>query len=128
VHPRPQVPRLPRGSVDFFALYIIPTDDWYIIPYAVIGKRYATLHFTPDGPRQKHGKYQEAWHLLLNATKSRSKKTIEIRACCGDDEDAANPGGEKASAQSARDRAKVRRMFRGLFQGRGTAGHIQAGN
>jgi hypothetical protein len=50
----------PPGTVDFFALYVIPTDDWYIIPYAVIGEKNTTLHFTPDGERQKHGRYQEA--------------------------------------------------------------------
>src|SRR5580658_5092416 len=41
----------PPGTVDFFALYVIPTDDWYIIPYAVIGEKNTTLHFTPDGER-----------------------------------------------------------------------------
>jgi PD-(D/E)XK endonuclease len=43
------------GTVDFFALYIIPTDDWFIIPYEVIGDRSATLYFTLDGERQKYG-------------------------------------------------------------------------
>ena len=111
------------GTVDFFALYIVPTDDWYIIPYAVMGKDNRTLHFTPDSENQKYGKYQEAWHLLLCATKGRGKKGLEIRAC-GDGEDAANGGGDverviarKISERAARGTSRVRRMFRDLFQG-----------
>jgi len=102
------------GTVDFFALYIVPTDDWYIVPYAVIGNKSSTLHFTPDGERQKYGQYQEAWHLLLNPPKERGKNGIEIRACC-DEDDAANVE-EQMSARAARGTSRVRRMFRGLFQ------------
>ena len=61
------------GTVDFFALYIIPTDDWYIMPYAAIGQKNTTLHFTPQAARQKHGQYQEAWHLLRQACHRKSK-------------------------------------------------------
>jgi hypothetical protein len=56
------------GTVDFFALYIVPTDDWYIMPYAAMGRDNRTLRFTPDSDHQEYGKYQEAWHLLLAAT------------------------------------------------------------
>jgi hypothetical protein len=111
-------PRLlgyPRGTVDFFALYIIPTDDWYIIPYAVIGEKNTTLYFTPQGKRQKYGRYQEAWHLLLNATKGRRKQGTEIRACI-EDGDAAGASREGEDAQAARGTLRVRRMFRGLFE------------
>jgi hypothetical protein len=76
-----EVSRLPSGTVDLFALYIIPTDDWHILPYAVIGKRYATLHFTPNGKRQKHGKYDEASHLLLYVANAHGQGPIEIHAC-----------------------------------------------
>jgi hypothetical protein len=98
----------PRGTVDFFALYIIPTDDWYIMPYKVIGKRYATLHFTPDSNRQKYGKYQEAWCLLLNATQRRGGGPLEIRACCEEADAAQSP--REAIRTSA-----VRKMFWGVF-------------
>jgi hypothetical protein len=106
------------GTVDFFAMYIVPTDDWYIMPYAVIGKKNTMLHFTPDSERQKYGKYQEAWHLLLNATKGRDRKGLEIRAC-GDGENEAGVGGAREGGQAARGTSRVRRMFRGLF---GSAG------
>jgi hypothetical protein len=110
----PRLRGYPPGTVDFFALYIIPTDDWYIIPYAVIGKKNTTLHFMPGGSRQKHGQYQEAWHLLLNPPKDPGKNGIEIRACC-DDEDAANVE-EQMGARAARGTSRVRRMFRELFR------------
>jgi hypothetical protein len=96
----------PRGTVDFFALYIIPTDDWYIIPYAVIGKRYATLHFTPASKRQKHGKYREAWHLLLEASKGPGRASLEIQASC-----------EPKTVERTKGirESTVRRMFQTLF-------------
>jgi hypothetical protein len=99
-----------RGTVDFFAIYIIPTDDWYIIPYAVVGDRDANLYFTPGAKGQKYGKYREAWHLLVNAAKGPSDGRIDIRACC-DSAETAEAAKERIQA------AMVRKMFRGLFQG-----------
>jgi hypothetical protein len=52
-----------RGTVDFFAVYLIPVNQWYIIPYEALGKK-CTLHFTPGGKRQKYARYLEAWELL----------------------------------------------------------------
>ena len=52
------------GTVDFFAVLLIPVDDWYIVPYEVMGSKNCTLHFTPSSTRQKYGAYREAWHLL----------------------------------------------------------------
>jgi hypothetical protein len=53
----------PSGSFDFFAVYLIPIDTWYIIPFADIATNFS-LHFTPGSKRQKYEKYREAWHLL----------------------------------------------------------------
>jgi hypothetical protein len=52
------------GTVDFFAVLLIPVDAWYIIPYEVIGSSNCSLHFTPRAKRQKYGEYLEAWELL----------------------------------------------------------------
>jgi hypothetical protein len=52
-----------EGTVDFFAVYLIPVNQWYIIPYTVLGNK-CTLHFTPGGKRQKYARYLEAWELL----------------------------------------------------------------
>jgi hypothetical protein len=56
------------GSVDFFAVLLIPIDEWYIIPFAVIGEMHCSLHFSPRNQRQKYGKYREAWKLLPGET------------------------------------------------------------
>jgi hypothetical protein len=96
------------GTVDFFAFYLIPTDDWYIVPYEVIGNRKAHLQFRPHYKRQKYGQYQEAWHLLLNASKSKHEGPIDIRACCDE--------AETAGARKLMQPPAVRRMFRGVFQ------------
>jgi hypothetical protein len=92
------------GTVDFFAIYIIPTDDWYIIPYAVVGNRDANLYFRPSMKGQKYGEYREAWHLLVNASKARVEGPIDIRACCDADDAAAGT-------------SAIRNMFRRVFQG-----------
>lgn len=67
--------RYKAGSVDFFAVYLIPEDAWYILPYAALGKK-LTLHFVPGGRRQKYAKYREAWNLLRG-----KEERIEIFAC-----------------------------------------------
>jgi hypothetical protein len=63
--------RYRRGTVDFFAVWVIPIGEWYIIPYEAMGKR-LTMHFTPGSKRSKWIKYREAWDLL---------RVIEIQAC-----------------------------------------------
>lgn len=68
--------RYEPGSVDFFAVYLVPEDQWYIIPYEAMGGR-MTLHITPGGRRQRYGKYLEAWDLLM-------EEKIEIQACVED--------------------------------------------
>jgi hypothetical protein len=55
--------RYAAGSVDFFAVYLIPEDEWYIIPYGAVGKR-LTLHFTRGSKRARWEQYREAWEGL----------------------------------------------------------------
>jgi len=99
-----------RGTVDFFALYIIPTDDWFIVPYAVVGPRLANLHFTPGCKRRpRYGQYQEAWHLLVAAARPKDEGPIDIQACCS----------EEGTAQETReqiDPAKSQRAIRNMFR------------
>jgi hypothetical protein len=38
--------RYKQGTLDFFAVWVIPVGEWYIIPYAAMGKKKKTLHFT----------------------------------------------------------------------------------
>ncbi len=97
------------GTVDFFALYVVPTDDWYIIPYAVVGNRKANLTFKPSMKKQKYGKYREAWYLLLDACNGGTQGTIDIQAC-GDNGNAAK------GVREVMGRAAIRKMFRGVLQ------------
>jgi hypothetical protein len=94
------------GMVDFFAIYIIPTDDWYIIPYAVVGDRDANVFFKPGMKGQKYEKYREAWHLLVNGCGGGDDGPIDIQAGC-----------DEGEADQLMQRSAVRRMFRGVFRG-----------
>jgi len=59
--PRRQLYR--KGTIDFFAVYLIPADTWYIIPFRKLGRNFS-LHITVGSKRQKYEKYREAWGLL----------------------------------------------------------------
>jgi hypothetical protein len=62
------------GTVDFFAILLIPLDKWYVIPFEVLGRKHCSAHCTPSSKRQKYGKYKEAWELLRGETKDRGDK------------------------------------------------------
>lgn len=51
-------------EIDFFAIYVIPEDVWYIIPARVVIGRSKIL-LSPNRDGQKYAPYKEAWHLLL---------------------------------------------------------------
>jgi hypothetical protein len=80
----PQRKKYQPGTIDFFAVLLIPIDDWYIIPFEVMGRKNCTLHFTPASKRQKYGPYREAWHLL------QANSGITIQAS-SDDQSEDNP-------------------------------------
>ena len=61
----PKRERYGRGKLDFFAIYLVPLDVWYIIPYAMAEKN-ASLNLTPRKGR-KFSRYMEAWNLLRGA-------------------------------------------------------------
>ena len=54
-----------ESETDFFAVYIIPEDTWYILPVReVVGR--VRLLFRPKGYHRRdiYAHYREAWHLL----------------------------------------------------------------
>jgi hypothetical protein len=53
-----------RHQVDFFAVYVIPEDVWYILPAKIIIPLRGHFLLNPRRPRQKYAPYKEAWHLL----------------------------------------------------------------
>jgi hypothetical protein len=91
-----------RGTVDFFAIYIIPTDEWYILPYEVVGDRDANLFFRPGVKGQKYDEYREAWALLLKAADD-PRGPLEIHACCDE-------------GDAEQEQMPIRKMFRQVFQ------------
>ena len=90
--------------MDFFAVYIIPTDDWYILPYEVIGDRDANVYLRPGSKEQKYEKYREAWHLLLEACKGAGP--VDIHGCCEETaEESALPQRHRDTEESVRNAA-----------------------
>ena len=57
-------------EVDFFAVYVIPEDAWYIIPASVVVRVHSALFLYPHSTNKRKHKYEcyfEAWHLLKSA-------------------------------------------------------------
>ncbi len=54
--------RYATGKLDFFAVYLVPIDLWYIIPFELAARK-SSLSLTPYNG-EKFGQYMEAWHLL----------------------------------------------------------------
>jgi hypothetical protein len=74
----PERQRYPPGTVDFFAVLIIPVDVWYILPPEIVIATTRNLAFSPKARRERYGEYWEAWHLL--------KETgLTIQACVDED-------------------------------------------
>jgi hypothetical protein len=61
-------------AVDFFAVYVVPEDTWYIIPASVGSRVKVPFWLWPRCPERKHKYdcYREAWDLL-SAGKAKSK-------------------------------------------------------
>ena len=51
-------------EIDFLAVYVIPAETWYIIPYGAIRKNHVFLDPRPGRERARYAPYREAWHLL----------------------------------------------------------------
>ena len=49
------------ADIDFFAIYVIPLDIWYIIP---IEASSSASDLSPHNSLSQHAVYREAWHLL----------------------------------------------------------------
>jgi hypothetical protein len=54
--------RYGSGLLDFFAVYLVPLDLWYIIPFEV-AEGNLSLNLTPR-KGHKFSQYMEAWNLL----------------------------------------------------------------
>jgi hypothetical protein len=53
------------SEIDFFAVYIIPEDTWYIVPLLATRRRTSLLFRRKADPRPGlYDPYREAWPLL----------------------------------------------------------------
>jgi hypothetical protein len=55
-------PYSPR-DIDFVAALIIPTETWYLLPIAILGRSF-DVWLTPQRKNSRYAEFQEAWHLL----------------------------------------------------------------
>ena len=56
--------RYTAEEVDFFAVFVIPEDVWYILPAKVATGASGHVVLDPGREGQKYEAYKEAWHLM----------------------------------------------------------------
>jgi PD-(D/E)XK endonuclease len=62
-------------QVDYFAIYVVPEDIWYIFPARCLaGKR--TIALTPHLEGHKYERYKENWRLLTRPHRTRDSRTV----------------------------------------------------
>lgn len=57
-------------EIDFFAVYLVPEDIWYIIPAEVAGSHRGHFFLAPARTSNKYHAFKEAWHLLTAGTEA----------------------------------------------------------
>jgi PD-(D/E)XK nuclease superfamily protein len=61
---------------DFLAVYVVPEDLWYIIPWHVFDGQ-ASVELRPSMETSKYGKYLGAWDLLKKDSECASARSHE---------------------------------------------------
>lgn len=54
-----------KDEIDLFAIFIRPTNTWYILPIVDIPDL-KCLYFNRYGHSEKYSSYKDAWHILFN--------------------------------------------------------------
>ena len=68
-------PNYTTRQVDYFAIYVVPEDVWYIFPArSLAGKR--TIALTPHLKGHKYERYKENWGLLKRRHPGRQSRTV----------------------------------------------------
>ena len=55
--------RYRQSDFDYLAVYIIPKDAWYIIPFVLVAAQ-ITVRFCPGARDNRYERYREAWQLF----------------------------------------------------------------
>jgi len=61
------------NQVDFFAVFVILEDIWYILPAKIIIPLRGHFLLAPRRSPQKYSPYKEAWHLLKTGCQAESQ-------------------------------------------------------
>jgi hypothetical protein len=67
-----------EDQIDFFAVYVIPEELWYIFPASVVIRIKGNLLLAPQRKKHKYERYREAWELL-RAGKPKAKPAAGSR-------------------------------------------------
>ncbi len=60
-------------QVDFFAIYVVPENVWYVVPADIALRLRGTIVLTPARENEKYASYREAWHLMKEALAQQAK-------------------------------------------------------
>ena len=53
-----------KDEVDFFAIFLIPEEAWYIIPVGELKQARSQFYLNPRNAKNKYFRYLEAWGKL----------------------------------------------------------------
>jgi hypothetical protein len=56
--------RYTKEDIDFFAIYVIPVDTWYIVPIQIACQTTGSISLSPHNSLSRHSRYHRAWHLV----------------------------------------------------------------
>jgi hypothetical protein len=51
-------------EVDFFAIYVVRKDAWFVLPAKVVLRLKSNIRVAPGNGKQKYSRYEGAWDLL----------------------------------------------------------------
>ena len=65
-----------RTDFDFFAIYVVPCDAWYIVPVRAFKPRqlYASLYPHNHNSSGRMERFREAWHLLGDSAQRKARR------------------------------------------------------
>jgi hypothetical protein len=99
-------------EVDFFAIYVVPEELWYIIPATVAGEHRRNFFLAPARKNSKYERFREAWGLLTEAEEER-ESTVQAEVA---EDPEAKPGWIESLSGRCEEEdprgAAIRRAFR----------------
>jgi hypothetical protein len=57
-------------EVDFFAIYVVRKDAWFVLPAKVVLRLKSNIRVAPGNVKQKYAQYEGAWELLRRNRKA----------------------------------------------------------